>query len=243
MPAFERYWKFMQRHILAILTAIASLFSTLAVTYGMIPQWVTPIVTFTTLIVGSLFVFRREEKQTASKLLNELIDFSNTFHSLTMAGSSEDRETQIRFLLDRVSISDKSQKDTLQIRVNYIKTCHNLIEKWFKCYKDEIEFFLNHPKSIDVANTIRLVNEFKEVVSNYMDNYINPSIDFINDVKSFPKDLKERFESKFDTFKIKYNHSMNQFNDYIKRLNKELSYQMDGVSIISTNLELESEKP
>jgi len=207
------------------------------------PSYATPIVAFVTLFIGSLFVFRRQEKQITSKLLSELEDFSNTFHSLTMAGSGENRETQIRFLLDRVQISDRSQKDTLRIRGNRIKVCHDLIEKWFKCYRDEVEYFSKNPKSINASNTTRLVNQFKEILSEYLTEVIDASIDHMNNVKIFPKDLKERFETRFGAFKIKYNHFVNQFNDYIKRLNKELSYQMEGGHIISKNLKLESDKP
>ena len=244
MPVFKRYWNFMLRNkLVAILTATSTVLSTLIGTQIVMPSYTTPIVAFVTLFIGSLFVFRRQERQITSKLLSELKDFGNTFHSLTMAGSGENREIQIRFMLDRVRISDRSQKNTLQIRGNYIKTCHNLIEKWFKCYENEVEYFLKHPKSIDVENTTRLVNEFKEIVSYYLSEFINASIDFMNNVKVFPKDLKERFEPKFDTLKIKYNHFGNKFNDYIKRLNKALSYQMDGVDIISKNLKLESDKP
>jgi hypothetical protein len=184
-------------------------------------------------------MFRRQESQITSRLLNELVDFGNTFHGLTMAGSGENREVQIRFILDRVQISDRSQKDTLQMRMNRIRVCHDLIEKWFRCYKDEVEYFTKNPKLIDVNNTTRLVNDFKEIVSCYLTEVTNASIDLINDIKSFPKDLAERFETKFDAFKSKYNYLGNQFNDYIKRLNRELSYKMDGIEIISKTLEIE----
>jgi hypothetical protein len=163
-----------------------------------------------------------------------------------MAGSGENREIQIRFILDRVQISDGSQKETLQMRINRIRTCHDLIEKWFRCYIGKVEYFSKHPKLVDVGITSQSINEFKEILAQYMREVINASIDCINavnDAKIFPKDLKERFEEKFEAFKIKYNHSMNQFNDYIKRFNKELSYQMDTVENISKNLKLEAEKP
>ena len=243
MAVFQRYWNFMLRNkLVAILTAISTILSTLIGTQIVMPLYATPIVAFITLFLGSLFVFRRQEKQITSKLLSELMDFSKTFHSLTMAGSGENREIQIRFMLGRVHISSKSQKNALQIRGSHIKVCHNLIEKWFKCYRNEVEYFLKHPRLIDVENTTRLVSEFEDIVSHYLREFINASIDFMNDVEDFPKDLKDRFEPKFDTLKIKYNHFGNNFNDYIKRLNKELSYQMDGVDVISKNLELESKK-
>ncbi len=236
----KRYSNFMLRtSLLAILTAIASLLSTLIGTRIVLPSWTTPAVAFITLFIGSLFMFRRQESQITSRLLNELLDFSNTFHDLTMAGSGENREIQIRFVLDRVQISDRSQKDTLQMRISHIRVCHNLIEKWFRCHKDEVEYFTKNPKLIDVNNTTRLVNDFKEIVSYYLTEVTNASIDLINDVKSFPKDVVERFEAKFDAFKSKYNYFGNQFNDYIKRLNRELSYKMDGIQIISKVLEME----
>ena len=243
MSVFKRYWSFMLRTMLvAILTAISSLLTNWIGTQIVTPWWITPTVTFATLIIGSLFVFRRQEKQITSKLLSELEDFSKTFHSLTMSGSGENREIQIRFLLGRVTISDRSRKGALEMRGNHIRACHDLIEKWFKCYEDELEYFLKRPKLIDVENTTRLVNEFKEILSHYLIKVIDASIDFMNDVKIFPKHLKKGFETKFDAFKSKYNYFGNQFNDYIKRLNKELSWHMDGTKIISKDLELEFEK-
>ncbi|MCP8316327.1 MAG: hypothetical protein H3Z51_05635, partial [archaeon] len=242
MSVFKRYVNFMLRTMLvAILTAVSSLLITFIGTQMMIPLWFNPVVTVVTLIIGSLFMFRRQEKQITSKLLDELEDFSKTFHSLTMGGG-ENREMQIRFMLDRVNISDRSQKENLQMRGNHIKDCHNLIEKWFKCHRDEVEYFLKHPKSIDVDNTIRLINEFKQIVFDYKIKFIDATIDYMNDIKAFPKDLKERFETNFDALKSKYNYFGNQFNDYIKHLNKELSWHMDGIEIISKDLKLENEE-
>jgi len=244
MSVVRRYWNFMWRTMLvAILTATSSLVSTLIGTQIVLPSWVTPTVTFVTLFIGSFFAFRRKEKQITSKLISELSDFSKTFHGLTMSGSSENRNIQLRFLLDRVLISDRSQEKTLQMRGNCIKTCHNLIEKWFKHYEDKVEYFSEHPKSIEVDDTIRLVNEFEEILSHYLREVINASIDFINDVKIFPKNLKEKFETEFDAFKSKYNYFGNQFNDYIHHLSKELSCKMDSIEIISKSLQLEYEKP
>ena len=244
MSTIKRYGKFMeQKHILAILTAIATWVTASVVYVLAMPQWITPMVTLTTLVVGSIFAFRKTEKQIASKLLGELEDFSKTFYSLTMAGSGENREMQIRFILDRVQISDRSQKDILQMRINRIRTCHDLIEKWFQCYIGKVEYFSKHPKLVDVGDTAQSINEFKEILAQYMKEVISASIDCINDVRIFPKGLKERLEEKFEALKIKYNHSMNQLNDYIKRFNKELGYQMDAVENISKKLNLETEKP
>lgn len=243
MSVFRRYGNFMLRNkLVAVLTATSTILSALISTQIEIPSYVTPIVAFVTLFIGSLFVFRRQEKQITAKLLSGLEDLSKKFHSLTMSGSGGDREIQIRFMFDRVSISDRSRKETLQMRLSRLKTCHNLIEKWFKCYEDEVEYFSKHPKLVDIDNAWRLVNEFKDILSHYLREVINASIDFMNDVKVFPKDLKERFETKFDAFKSKYNYFGNQFNDYIKQLNKELGYNMDTTDIISKTLELESEK-
>lgn len=245
MSLFKRYRKFMQRNMLvAILTAISTLFSTLVSTQTTIPQWVTPAVTFATLIIGSLYVFRKREKQISLELLSELEDFTKTFLGLVMSGSGENRETQIRFSLDRVRISDITQENVeLRMRGSCIKACHDLIEKWFKFYRDEVEYFLKHPKSVDLNNSTRLVSEFTKIVSHYFEEVIDASIDFMNDTKPFPKNLKEGCEKKFKTLKIKYNHFANKYNDYIKRLNKELSQQMESADIISKDLILEPEKP
>ena len=207
MSVLKRYWNFMLRNkLVALLTATSTILSTLVGTQIEMPSYVTPLVAFVTLFLGSLFVFKRQERQITSKLLGELEDFSNTFYSLNMAGSGENRANQIRFMLDRVGISDRSQKEILQLRLNHIKMCHNLIEKWFKFYKNEVEYFLKHPKSIDVTTTVRLVNEFKEIVSSYLDEVIGASIDYMNKLEKFPEDIKKRFDPKFDTFKTKYNH-------------------------------------
>jgi len=68
IPVLRRYWNFLQReHILAILTVTASLVGT-SITYLMaMPQWVTSMAALATFIIGSLFVFRREEKLDAFK--------------------------------------------------------------------------------------------------------------------------------------------------------------------------------
>lgn len=235
----------MQRNMLvAISTAIATLFSTLVSTQTTIPQWVTPIVTFATLIIGSLYVFRKREEQISLELLSELDDFTKTFFGLTMSGSDENRETQIRFSLDRVRISDRTQENVeLRMRGNCIKTCHDLIEKWFKFYRDEVEYFLKHPKSVDLNNSTRLVSEFTKIVSHYFKEVIDVSIDFMNDIKPYPKNLKDGHEKKFKMLKIKYNHFANKYNDYTKRLNKELRTLLESVDIISKDLILEPEKP
>lgn len=245
MSLFKRYWGFMQRNMLvAILTAIATLLSTLVSTQTMIPQWVTPIVTFATLMIGSLYVFRKRENQISLELLRELEDFAKTFHDLTMYGSSENRETQIRFSLDRILTSDRVQENAeLRIHGICIKTCHDLIEKWFKFHNEEVEIFLEHPKSVDLNNSIRLVSEFTKIVSYYFKQVIDASIDFMNGIKSYPSNLKNGHEKKFKALKIKYNHFANKYNDYINRLNKELSKTMESADIISKDLILEPEKP
>lgn len=226
--------------LVAILTATSTLVSTFIVTHTESPSWITPLFSFVTLFIGSLCVFKRQEKQITTKLLGELEDFGKTFYSLTMSGSGENRDIQIRFMLDRVRISDVTQENVeLRMCGNHIKACHNLIEMWFKFYRDEVEYFSKHPKSTDVGNTIRLVSEFNKIISHYSEEIINASIDFMNATMPFPKNLKEGFETKFDTFKIKYNHFVNKFNDYIQHLNKELGCQMDSAEIISKNLKLE----
>lgn len=243
MSVFKRYWNFMLRNkLVAILTATSTILSTLIGTQIAIPSYATPIVAFVTLFIGSLFVFRRQEKQITSKLLSELEDFSNTFHSLTMAGSGENREIQIRFMLNRVLASDGSHKENLQMRGIHIRECHYLIEKWFRCYKKEVEYFLKHPKSIDAENTIRLVGEFRDIVSHYLEKVINTSIDFTNDIKAFPKSLNEQFEIHFSALRSKYNHFGNKLNDYFKHLNKELSCRVDSIDVISKDLKLENLK-
>lgn len=239
---FKRYWNFMLRNkLVAILTATSTILSALIGTRIVMPSYVTPTVAFLTLFIGSLFVFRRQEKQITSKLLSELEDFSNTFHGLT-SGSGENREIQTRFMLNRVLISDGSQKNSLQMRGNHIRECHYLIEKWFRCHRKEVEYFLKHPKSIDAENAIRLVGEFGDIVSHYLEKVINASIDFTNDVKKFPKSLNEQFEAHFSAFKSKYNHFGNEFNDYIKHLNKELSCRVISIDVISKDLKLENLK-
>ena len=115
-----------------------------------------------------------------------------------------------------------------------------MTEKWFRCYKDKVEYFMKNPKLIDVRITTRLVNDFEEIVSCYLTEVINASIDLINGIKSFPKDLAEGFETKFDAFKSKYNYFGNQFNDYVKVLNRELGYELGGIDIISKTLETTS---
>lgn len=240
MPEIQRYGNFMSRSMLvAILTATSTLVSTFIITQTEFPSWITPLVSFVTLFIGSFYAFKRQQKQITTELLSELQNFNKTFYGLTMAGSGENREIQIRFMLERVHISDVSQKETLQMRGSHIRACHDLIEKWFKCYRDEVEYFSKHPKSIDVDNTIRLISEFKQILSHYLEEVTNASIDSMNDIKPFPENLKEGFETKFDTFKIKYNHFVNKLNDYIQRLNKELSYQMDSADIIPKKLKLE----
>jgi len=235
----------MQRKMLvAIFTATSTLLSTLVVTQIAIPQWVTPIVTFATLIISSLYVFRKREKQTSLELLSNLEDFVKTFNGLTMSGSGENREIQIRFSLNRIRISDRVQDNAeLKTRGICIKACHDLIEMWFKFYKDEVEFFLKHPKSVDLSSSIRLISEFTKIVSHYFEEVFDTSIDFMNGIKSYPKSLKEGHEKKFKTLKIKYNHFANRYNDYIKRLNKKLSQTLESADIVSKDLIFEQEKP
>jgi len=242
MSVIKRYLNFILRTtvLLAVLTAMSSLLATFIGVMIMMPWWFSPTITIITLIVGSYIVFKSQEKQITLKLFKELEDFSKNFYGLTMGGS-ENREIQIRFILDRVNISDRSEKEVLRIRGKGIRDCHDLIEKWFECYKHEVEYFLKNPKSIDVDNTIRLISEFKNIIYHYHDKVIDATMDYVNDIKYFPKDLIERFETKFDALKSKYNYFGNQFNDYIKRLNKELSYNMDGISIISKELKIENE--
>lgn len=234
----------MQRNMLvAIFTAISALVSTLVSTQKIMPQWVTPIITFATLIISSLYIFRKREKQISLELLGELEDFVKTFYGLTMSGSGENREIQVRFSLDRIRISDRVQDNVeLKTRGICIKARHDLIENWFKFYRDEVEFFMKHPKSVDLSNSIRLVSEFTKIVSHYIREVVDASRDLMNGIKPYPKSLKEGHEEKFKTLKIQYNHFANIYNDYIERLKKELNRDLEKAGIMSKDLVLEHEK-
>ncbi len=61
---------------------------------------------------------------------------------------------------------------------------------------------------------------------------INPIIELMNSVNGLPKDEEERLEA----LRNKYNYFANQFNDYVKRCNKEMSQQLDGIENISKRL-------
>lgn len=101
-----------------------------------------------------------------------------------------------------------------------------------KAFTRNIDHSLSHPKLVDRGESTELVNEFREIVAKYMVECINPIIELMNSVNGLPKDEEERLEA----LRNKYNYFANQFNDYVKRCNKEMSQQLDGIENISKRL-------
>jgi hypothetical protein len=231
------YFSFIVRtSLLAVLTAIAVLVSTYVVTQWGLPSWIPPAVSFITLFLGSLYLFVRQKNQTTVDLLKELKTFGNVFYGLALSNSTENRQNQMTFILDRVDLSKLpvgNQKEVYESRISRIRSCHETTDKWFECYKGKVECLLKNPKIVDADNTKELVIDFEKIVSYYHREVINAPIDIFTEIKFVPDKDATYFNTKLEAFKTKYNYFVNGFNDYVKRLNDKLDCHIDLIEIIS----------